>query len=215
MVNEMKTGMKSATAPGVDGYLASVPEKERAVLEELRRVIRVTAPGSDEAISYGIPVFRYHGPLVGISAAKSHASFHLMSVAVKVAHETEIAPYKTTVATIHFPYDRPLPVALVKKLIRARVAENLGREVHPQKKAPAPRRPRNPMPDSVKAALHESGLEAAYGSRPPYQQNDYLGWIDRAQREETKAKRLAQMLDELRAGDVYMKMKWNKKAGGA
>lgn len=63
------------------------------------------------------------------------------------------------------------------------------------------------MPDFVKMALEENGLMNAYNERPAYQQNDYLGWISRAKRHETKMKRLQQMLDELREGGVYMKMR--------
>jgi uncharacterized protein YdhG (YjbR/CyaY superfamily) len=210
----METRGKSVTAPDIDGYLASVPEADRAVLAELRRIIHDAAPGADEVISYGIPTVRFHGPLVAFSEAKGHASLHLMSVAVKKAHEAEIAPFGTTAATVHFPYGSPLPAALVKTLVRARVAENLEREAHPKKKVPTARRARNPMPGTVRVALEESGLMAAYKCRPPYQQNDYLGWIDRAKRGETKAQRLMQMLDELRAGNVYMKMKWNAKSSG-
>jgi uncharacterized protein YdeI (YjbR/CyaY-like superfamily) len=65
------------------------------------------------------------------------------------------------------------------------------------------------MPEYVREVLVERGLWEAYKSRPPYQQNDYIGWITRAKREKTKAKRLAQMLDELARGDVYMKMDWS------
>ncbi|MBN2799143.1 MAG: YdeI/OmpD-associated family protein [Deltaproteobacteria bacterium] len=64
------------------------------------------------------------------------------------------------------------------------------------------------MPDHIARALEDAGLTAAYEARPPYQRNDWLGWIARARREETRARRLAQMLDELRAGDVYMRMPW-------
>ncbi len=69
-------------------------------------------------------------------------------------------------------------------------------------------RPRHPMPGFVREALEEHDLIAAYEARPPYQRNDYLGWITRAKREDTRQRRLAQMLDELRRGDVYMKMPW-------
>lgn len=65
---------------------------------------------------------------------------------------------------------------------------------------------RYPMPDFVRDALVDTDLMEAYRSRPPYQQNDYVGWISRAKREETKQKRLAQMLFELESGDLYMKM---------
>ena len=67
-------------------------------------------------------------------------------------------------------------------------------------------RPRYPMPDFVREALVREKLMGAFEARPAYQQNDYLGWIIRAKRPETVDKRLAQMLDELRAGDQYMKM---------
>lgn len=69
------------------------------------------------------------------------------------------------------------------------------------------------MPDFVMAALESEGLAAAYASRPPYQRNDYLGWIARAKRDATRDKRLRQMLDELAAGDTYMGMVWRGAAG--
>lgn len=69
------------------------------------------------------------------------------------------------------------------------------------------KRPRYPMPDFVKQALDEKGLMEAYQQRPAYQQNDYVGWINRVKRQETKEKRLRQMLAELERGGVYMKMK--------
>ncbi|MDA1263994.1 MAG: YdeI/OmpD-associated family protein [Planctomycetota bacterium] len=71
------------------------------------------------------------------------------------------------------------------------------------------RREENPMSAEVRAALEQRDILDAYLERPPYQRNDYLGWIGRAKREETRAKRVAQMLDELEAGDRYMKMKWS------
>jgi len=70
-------------------------------------------------------------------------------------------------------------------------------------------RPLNPMPDDVRTALDERGLKAAYEARPPYQRNDYLSWIARAKRPETRQKRLDQMLDELEQGGIYMRMRWN------
>lgn len=72
-----------------------------------------------------------------------------------------------------------------------------------------PLRRRETMPDFVRAALEERGLRAAYDARPPYQRNDYLLWINKVKRPETKQKHLARMLDELEAGGVYMGMKWN------
>jgi uncharacterized protein YdeI (YjbR/CyaY-like superfamily) len=73
-----------------------------------------------------------------------------------------------------------------------------------------PPRPRYPMPEYMREALKARGLMEAYNARPPYQRNDYIGWITRAKRSETQEKRLNQMLDELEKGDVYMNMDWKK-----
>jgi uncharacterized protein YdeI (YjbR/CyaY-like superfamily) len=70
-------------------------------------------------------------------------------------------------------------------------------------------RPRHPMPADVLTALEQRGLTGAYRLRPAYQQNDYIGWIERAKRPETRQKRLNQMLDELERGDAYMNMPYN------
>ena len=70
------------------------------------------------------------------------------------------------------------------------------------------KRPLHPIPEAVRAALKQRGPTAVYEARPDYQRNDYLGWIAQARREETRAKRLAQMLDELKRGGVYMNMAW-------
>jgi uncharacterized protein YdeI (YjbR/CyaY-like superfamily) len=72
-----------------------------------------------------------------------------------------------------------------------------------------PLRKREDMPDFVRVALEERGLREVYDGRPPYQRNDYLLWINKAKQDATKQKRLAQMLEELEGGGVYMRMKWN------
>jgi len=79
------------------------------------------------------------------------------------------------------------------------------------------KRPQHPLPEDVRQALELSDLMAAYKARPPYQRNDYVGWIEQARREVTRRKRVRQMLDELGAGDVYMGMAWsaNRKPGDA
>ena len=74
-----------------------------------------------------------------------------------------------------------------------------------------PPRPRHVMPGFIRDALNERGLMDTYRARPPYQQNDYIGWIARATLESTRQKRLTQMLDELEKGGAYMRMKWNPK----
>ena len=73
-------------------------------------------------------------------------------------------------------------------------------------KEPRLKRHKHPMPEFVKQAMEERGLLGEYAERPAYQQNDYIGWINRAKQEKTKLQRLNQMLDELETGGVYMKM---------
>jgi uncharacterized protein YdeI (YjbR/CyaY-like superfamily) len=82
-----------------------------------------------------------------------------------------------------------------------------------KRKAPTPRQ-RYPMPAFVRKALTEAGMMTAYRARPPYQQNDYVGWITRAKREDTRQRRLDQMLEELDKGDRYMKMAYRPKRSG-
>ncbi|OHV76048.1 YdeI/OmpD-associated family protein [Rhizobium sp. LCM 4573] len=75
------------------------------------------------------------------------------------------------------------------------------------------KRPLNPMPPEIAGRLRAEGLEATYDARPAYQRNDYLGWIAQAKREQTREKRIRQMLDELKAGNAYMKMKYSGPTG--
>ena len=75
------------------------------------------------------------------------------------------------------------------------------------------KRAANPMPDDIAHALDAEGVRALYDARPWYQRNDYIGWIEGAKRAATRQKRLQQMLAELRAGDVYMKMAWRPRRG--
>jgi uncharacterized protein YdhG (YjbR/CyaY superfamily) len=108
----------------VDDYLAALPEDVRAALASLRMTIRAAAPQATEVISYQIPTFRLNGHLVGFAALENHCTFHVMSPAVLRAHAAELVNYKTGKASIRFTADRPLPAALVKKLVKARSAEN-------------------------------------------------------------------------------------------
>jgi uncharacterized protein YdhG (YjbR/CyaY superfamily) len=114
----------SAAAGDVDAYLAAVPDDARAALEKLRRIIRSAAPKATEGISYQIPTFTYNGPLVSFAAFPNHCGFYLLSPAVMNAHKAELQKYEPSKGTIRFPASKPLPAALVRKLVKARIAEN-------------------------------------------------------------------------------------------
>lgn len=126
-MGQRKTNTKSAPARDVDAYLASVPAEARAALLKLRKTIKAAAPQATEVISYQIPAYKHYGLLVGFAALKDHCTFHVMSVNVTRAHAAELKNYKTGKASIRFPADKPLPTALVKRLIKARIAENESR----------------------------------------------------------------------------------------
>ncbi len=94
-------------------------------LEKLRQTIRAAAPEAEEVISYKMPAFRYRGRLVYFAAFKDHYSLFPASSSLLPKMKDELKPYKTSVGTLQFAYDQPLPVALVRKIVKARVKENL------------------------------------------------------------------------------------------
>ena len=120
----VKPAKKGAGIQTVDDYLAAVPEDVRAALEKLRKTIKTVAPRATEVISYQIPAFNHHGLLVGFAASSGLCTFHIMSTSVTRAHAADLKGYKLGKASIRFAPDKPLPVALVTKLIKARIAEN-------------------------------------------------------------------------------------------
>ena len=119
---------KDDPVAAVNAYLAAQPADVRAALEDLRRVIRAAAPHATELISYQVPAFRDRYMLVSYGATRSHCSFFVMSTAVMEAHAAELAGYDLGKGTIRFTPSKPLPAALVTKLVKARVAENERRE---------------------------------------------------------------------------------------
>src|SRR3989304_2625508 len=111
----------------VEDYMAALPEESRAALERLREMIKAAAPEATETISYQMPAFKDHGrSLVAYAAFKDHCSLFPMSKAVIEARREELKPYLTGKGTLRFQADKPLPApaALVRKLVKARLAEN-------------------------------------------------------------------------------------------
>ena len=105
-------------------YLARVPADARKSLQRLRRDIKAAAPGAEDCISYGLPSFRLNGRLlVCYKAARSHCSFHPMSTSVIRAHAKDLESYSTSPGTVRFRPGKALPVMLVRKLVKTRIAE--------------------------------------------------------------------------------------------
>jgi uncharacterized protein YdhG (YjbR/CyaY superfamily) len=109
-------------------YLASVPKDSRAALQKLRKDIRAAAPDATELIAWGMPAFKQGKLLVGYAAFKDHCSFFPMSVAVMRRYAAELKKYVVTKGSIHFSVAKPPPTTLVKKLVKARIAENEARQ---------------------------------------------------------------------------------------
>lgn len=112
-------------AAAVDEYLAKVPEPARGTLNKMRAMIKAAAPAeATEGLSYGMPAFRYKGALMAYAAFKDHCSVFPMQASLIDAMKDELKEYRTSKGTLQFPLDKALPAALVKKMVKARVAEN-------------------------------------------------------------------------------------------
>jgi uncharacterized protein YdhG (YjbR/CyaY superfamily) len=116
---------KVSDAPkDIDEYLAGVPEPARSTLNKIRAAIRsAVPPEATETISYRIPAFKHNGVLVWFAAFSDHCSL-FPTASIIEAFKDELKNYSTSKGTIHFPIDKPLPAPLVKRIVKARVAEN-------------------------------------------------------------------------------------------
>ena len=127
---------KSQLPKTVDEYLDKLSADVRTVLEKLRTTIKTTAPKAEEVISYGMPGYKYQGPLVYFAAFNNHCSFFPGSSQVIKLYD-ELKSFKTAKGTIQFTTDKPLPSAIVKKIVKARMQENEARQLTKQSKKPA------------------------------------------------------------------------------
>jgi uncharacterized protein YdhG (YjbR/CyaY superfamily) len=129
-MKKVESGKGSSAARGrgapknIDEYLAGVPEPARGTLKKIRAAIRSAAPPeATETISYGMPAFKYKGMLAWFAAFSNHCSLFPTSAVIE-AFKNELKHYSTSKGTIRFPTDKPLPAALVRKLVKARVMQN-------------------------------------------------------------------------------------------
>jgi uncharacterized protein YdhG (YjbR/CyaY superfamily) len=108
----------------IDEYLQLLPDEQRAALERLRKIVHAAAPEAVETITYRVPVFKQNGMLVGFGAAKDHCAFYPCNGAVVEKFKKELKNFETSKGTIRFQPEKPLAVALVKKIVKMRIAEN-------------------------------------------------------------------------------------------
>ncbi len=113
--------MMKSSAKDVDAYIAEAPEAAREKLTQLRAIIRSAAPKAEEGISYNMPFYKYHGPLVGFAAYSEHVS---LFGAIPEELRGELASYETGKGTVRFPIGKPLPKMLIRRFVEARARAN-------------------------------------------------------------------------------------------
>ncbi|MFV8376604.1 iron chaperone [Flavobacterium sp. LB1P71] len=111
----------------IDKYLESLPEQQRIVLKKLRQTIKEIVPEAQEVISYQMPAYKYHGMLVGFAAFKNHCSFFPWNSKTVEQFKEELNDFSVSKGTIRFTPEKPIPDALLKKIIEARVNDNLSK----------------------------------------------------------------------------------------
>ena len=161
----------------IDEYLAALPERQRSPLEKLRQTIKSVAPDAEESISYGLAAFRQNGMLVGFGASKNHLGFYLMSASILKSYEDELKGYELSKGTIRFRPEKPLPIGLVRKLVKQRLAEN---EAGSKRKANAAK---------VKKAPNQKVSEAKTANKPNRSEIDAAAVVDKLRRMGSKSTR--------------------------
>lgn len=127
----MKT--ESAKPTTIDEYIANFPADVQEILQKVRETIKTAAPQATEAISYGMPTFKLEGNLVHFGAFKEHLGFYPIPSGL-VEFQEELAPYKSGKGSVQFPYNQPMPFALITKIVQFRVTENLAKAAAKKKK---------------------------------------------------------------------------------
>jgi uncharacterized protein YdhG (YjbR/CyaY superfamily) len=152
----------------VDAYIAAAPPAARSMLRQLRQLIRSCAPQAEERLSYRMPYYSFHGRLVYFAAFSKHVSVYLMGRS-KDRFARELEPYRTTPSTLHFPFGSRVPVALLKRVIKARLEENLAAAASGRKRSGREARPRlRAQPES----RERSGARYAPGWSPSIRGED-------------------------------------------
>jgi uncharacterized protein YdhG (YjbR/CyaY superfamily) len=137
----MKTGKAMSptkTPENFEEYKNQFPENIRKKLDQLRNIIKKAAPEATEKISYGMPAFTLNGMLIYFAAHTSHMGFYPLTTGI-IAFREELAPYKTSKGTVQFPYSEPLPSALITKIVKFRVLENMHKAAEKSKSKKATR----------------------------------------------------------------------------
>src|SRR4029077_17560342 len=110
----------------IDGYITLQPKETRVKLEKIRQTIKSITPDAEEVISYSMPAFKYYGIVVWFAGFKNHIGFYPMASGIET-FKKELSVYKWAKGSVQFPLDKPLPIGLIKKIVKFRVKENLSK----------------------------------------------------------------------------------------
>ena len=130
---------KTVVAKNVDEYIQQFPESVQAALQQLRKTIKTAAPKAEELISYNMPGYKYHGILVYFAGYKNHIGFYAAPTG-HAAFKKELSVYKSGKGSVQFPLDKPLPLQLVKQIVKFRVLQNEEKAVAKKSATPAVKR---------------------------------------------------------------------------
>ncbi|WP_203633062.1 YdeI/OmpD-associated family protein [Lacticaseibacillus suibinensis] len=190
----------------IPAFIAAQPPVVQPPLKAMYAILKAALPEAEERISYQMPTFWQGQAIAYFDAGEGYLGFYPTSGPI-VQFAPELTRYRHSKGAVHLPLDQPLPAALITKMVQWQLAQVQSGAAKPHRTP----KPKVAMPAAIREALIATDLMTAYEARPPYQRNDYLGWITQAKREATQQKRLDQMLEELRAGDVFMKMSWRQR----
>lgn len=191
----------------IDDYINDQPVEVQPLLQAIRKTIHVAAPNAIEKISWKMPTFWQGENLVHFAAFKKHIGLYPGGEAVGV-FATQLEGYKTSKGTIQFPLNRLIDHQLIADIVSWRVSQvecGMSLKTEPEFKV------HSAMPNFITDALNQCNLWERYNARPPYQQEDYIGWITGEKQEKIQQKRLYQMLEELKVGNAYMGMVYSAK----
>ena len=129
----MAATIKEKQAGNIDGYIAGFPEQIRKKLGEMRMIVKKAAPGAEETINYGVPTLILSGNLIHFGGFKNHIGFYPAPSGIE-AFKKELSVYEGAKGSVKFPVNKPLPAALIAKIVKFRVKENLEKAKQKSKK---------------------------------------------------------------------------------
>lgn len=180
---------------GIDEYHAAQPANSQEMLEHLRRAVKQAAPMSTETISYGMPAFRQNKILVYYAINKEHIGFYPTPSPI-IYFKKELKKYKTSKGAIQFPIDKPLPLTLIKKIVKFRLdedAKSMNKDVLSGVL--------HEVPDDIEKVLKaDTDTLERWNNLTPIQRNEWICWVTIVKKTETRAEHIRRMIEELKEG---------------